>query len=57
MSCEGVHEGAQTEDCACYQGVVEVELGEDRVADCGESGVFDGCVFFEGGEVEAGEYY
>jgi hypothetical protein len=34
-----------------------VKLGEDRVADCGEGGVFGGGEFFEGGEVEGGEYY
>lgn len=57
VGCEGVHKGAQAEDRACHQGEVEMELGEDRMPDCGESGVFDCCVFFEGGEVEAREYY
>lgn len=56
VGCEGVHEGAQAEGCACYQGVVEVDLGKDRVADCAEGGVFCSYVFFEGGEVERGKY-
>ena len=57
MGTEGIHEGAQTEYRACYQGVVEVELGEDCVADCGEGGVFHDCVFLQFGEMDGGEYY
>lgn len=53
---EGVHEGSETEDRASHQCVVEVELGVDRVLDCGEGGVLGGCVFLQGGEVEGREY-
>jgi hypothetical protein len=57
MGCQGVHKWAQTEDCASYQSVVEVELRENGVANCGKGWVLLGGISFESREVEGGEYY